>query len=278
MSLKTSLFLAEIPSSASTFGANFDPNDVKCELCDEEEEATFRCNECDQFIGPRCAVTHGRSKLSAQHHLQPIGEYFAKSEGKKVSAPAKQVSRCGEHPTLEVDTYCKTCKAVICLKCLAAAHSGHLFCPLSEESENLKGELIDMTSSIAVRVREAGEGMNTLAQSLGKLEEGRQCAEGDLRKAFTSLRETIDSREAEMLGKLDDRAHGVKKAIEQEKGETEFAFAEFRGFIEMNESLLVAGSDVEVATGHPMVFLLSFPFLFFPFLSFDDFFPLVVHS
>lgn len=274
VSLKTSPLLVDLLSASSSLpgpsaSASFDPNDVKCELCEDNEEATFRCRECDQFLGSRCVITHRKSKSSAHHQLQPIGEYFSES-GSKEAAPSVPVPRCQKHPILETDVFCKSCSAVCCAKCAVESHAKHDYRPLGEENERLQGELIELTSAIAVREKEAAKGRKIFVQAPGKLAKGKKTAAEELRRAFVSLRDRIDSREAEMLGKLEDRCCEVEKMTELEKEEIDFALAEFKGYREMNETVLSVGTDVEVATGHSMVGI-QFPLWFIMIFFFECF-------
>lgn len=258
--LLTILLVSSSSSPSSSSSTVIDPNDIKCELCEEGEDATIHCGDCDQFLGPRCLVTHGKSKLFTHHRPQSLDAYFAKSGGQSTKR-----SSCQKHPALEVDTYCKTCNVIVCAKCLAESHSGHQFYPLSEESARLKEDLITLTAEIAVRETEAEKGMKNFAPLLGDFQEHEESAEYELAKAFASLREEIDLQEMRMFGQLNDGAHSRTKMIQIEKDQVEFTWTQFKGYREMSEVLLKGGNDVQVVTGHSMVCFLIFLFSSFSF-------------
>jgi len=59
--------------SAANASAKIDPNNVKCELCDENE-ATVKCKQCDQFQCDSCQKMHQKQKVSAHHQYISIDE------------------------------------------------------------------------------------------------------------------------------------------------------------------------------------------------------------
>ena len=89
--------------SAANASANIDPNNVRCELCDENE-ATAKCKQCDQFLCDFCKKSHLRAKATAHHQHISIDD--ALKGGSTSSTP--RILHCQKHPHQEVNSYCKT--------------------------------------------------------------------------------------------------------------------------------------------------------------------------
>ena len=98
--LPTNHFTASAVSSANT-SAKIDPNNVRCEMCDDE--ATVKCKQCDQFLCDTCQKIHLKIKGMASHQFVTIDE--ALQGGSASSAP--RILHCQKHPHLEVNSYCK---------------------------------------------------------------------------------------------------------------------------------------------------------------------------
>jgi len=117
--LPTNYFTASAVSAANA-SAKIDPNNVVCEGCDENQ-ATVKCKQCDQFFCETCQKMHQKQKVSAHHQYISIDE--ALKGGSASSAP--RILHCQKHPHLEVNSYCKTDQTAVCPQCAVDFHSGH---------------------------------------------------------------------------------------------------------------------------------------------------------
>lgn len=230
-----------------------DPDNVKCDICNGEEEATSHCGECDRFIGSHCLDFHKRFPTSEHHQPQSLGDYFARE---KTPITPQKLPRCQKHPSQAVDTYCKTCQTIACANCIIASHSGHHFCPLSVEAEKLKGELSEITATISAKAKEAEEGRKSFVLSLEELEEGKKGAKADMEGAFEMLMVKLSDRKDEIFRKYDAGVHHVEEVMQSEKEGVEQVLDEFRSYLEMNEAL-ISGPAQEVVAGHSKVFCSS---------------------
>ena len=58
-------------------GANTNANaEIKCDLCDVEEEATMHCVTCSENLGPVCSAAHKRQKMAANHRQLSLGDFL----------------------------------------------------------------------------------------------------------------------------------------------------------------------------------------------------------
>jgi len=140
--LPTNYFTASAVSAANA-SAKIDPNNVRCELCDENE-ATVKCSNCNQFQCDACKKMHLRTKGMTNHQYITIDE--ALQGGSASSAP--RILHCQKHPHLEVNSYCKTDQTAVCPQCVVEFHQGHEFTLLSTLSKGFKDTISTLVSKV----------------------------------------------------------------------------------------------------------------------------------
>ena len=241
-----------------------DVNKVKCEGCDEEEAATMHCVDCGQNFGAACVLSHRKMKMSSSHQLVPLHDAL------KGKVETKRIPWCKKHATLEINTYCKTCKEAVCPKCGIADHRKHDLFPLDEIAAELQDEVAGFSIVMKVNEEEAKKAAKVLNTTLRQIEKKQGRVESEMEKAFATLHSDIDLHHAQLLGEVDT----VKKVAMKEKDEAEYAAAEFAGFCSFTEGLLTQGTPLEIAGSHKEVrgsYVLFSSLLFFPQLSHSPF-------
>ena len=144
--LPTNYFTASAVSAANA-SAKIDPNNVKCELC-EENEATVKCSNCTQFFCETCQKMHQKQKVSAHHQYISIDE--ALQGGSSSSAP--RILHCQKHPQYEVNSYCKTDQTAVCPQCVVDSHKGHDFHALSTLSQGFKDTISTLVNKVRFQI------------------------------------------------------------------------------------------------------------------------------
>jgi len=217
-----------------------DANKVKCEGCSAQEDATTHCVDCGQNIGPNCILSHRNIRVTSNHQL------IALHDALKGKVEVKRIPRCKKHPLQDIDTYCKTCKEAVCLKCLSEKHSGHSFTPLEKIAAELQDEVAGFSLTMKRKEESAKRSAKALDTTLRQIEKKQGGVESDMEKAFATLHSDIDLRHAQLLGDVDN----VEKVAMKEKDEAEYAAAEFAGFCTFTEGLLTQGTPLEIAGSH----------------------------
>ena len=139
--LPTDYFTASAVSAASA-SAKIDPNNVRCEMCDDE--ATVKCKQCDQFLCDTCQKIHLKIKGMASHQFVTIDE--ALQGGSASSAP--RILHCQKHPQYEVNSYCKTDQTAVCSACAVDFHSGHNVDRLVNISQGFKDTIFTLVNKV----------------------------------------------------------------------------------------------------------------------------------
>ena len=140
--LPTNYFTAGVVTAANA-SAKIDPNNVRCELC-EENEATVKCSNCTQFHCDACKKAHLKTKGMTNHQHISVDE--ALKEGSASSAP--RILHCQKHPHQEVNSYCKTDQTAVCPQCALDSHKGHDVDPLSTLSQGFKDTISTLVNKV----------------------------------------------------------------------------------------------------------------------------------
>ena len=144
--LPTNYFTTSAVSAAND-NAKVDPNNVWCELC-EENEATVKCTNCNQFQCDACKKMHLRTKGMTNHQYITIDE--ALQGGSASSAP--RILHCQKHPHLEVNSYCQTDQTAVCPQCVVDSHMGHDVGNLTNLSKGFKDAIFTLMNKVCFQV------------------------------------------------------------------------------------------------------------------------------
>jgi len=147
-SLPANLFAASVLSvlAASSFSSAakvVNPNEIKCEICEDgEEDATVFCAQCSQYLCAGCQRGHKRQKGTTFHELLSVDQAL---KGKMKTS----VVHCEKHSHLEINTYCHTDKRAICAECVVDSHVGHQFERLVNMVQGFKEEILTRVKQVS---------------------------------------------------------------------------------------------------------------------------------
>lgn len=113
---------------------------VGCHLCQGINIIQWRCWNCDKLMCTSCKdnVHHGSIKDHSIVNIKEIREVDLEDDFNFSGV------NCSEHTNQICCSYCKTCKKVVCGKCIMKIHNGHEFVNEEEfksQKENIRGEL-----------------------------------------------------------------------------------------------------------------------------------------
>nr|XP_022341652.1 uncharacterized protein LOC111135675 [Crassostrea virginica] len=94
-----------------------------CGTADCQKNGQFYCNACQRPLCEQCKAEHQKSPQNKKHEIVLYRH-------RKHQLP---VEKCEDHPTRNVDMFCKECKIPLCSKCsIMEEHIGHKFDDLEE--------------------------------------------------------------------------------------------------------------------------------------------------
>ncbi|XP_038054661.1 E3 ubiquitin-protein ligase TRIM71-like [Patiria miniata] len=122
-------------------------SDIKCQACDEENQAISRCMDCDHFLCQECQKAHGRMTVMKSHKIYTLAQFRS---GKIVykSKLREDIPRCGNHPDQNLNVYCNTCEQVICTTCSVLDHAKHSLIGLPVAFEKCKKQIEELVAKV----------------------------------------------------------------------------------------------------------------------------------
>ncbi|XP_061602350.1 E3 ubiquitin-protein ligase TRIM9 isoform X2 [Cololabis saira] len=197
------------PPSSSSSSA------VKCQLCDRNPpDATVMCEQCDVYYCPACQQRcHPARGPLAKHRLvpppgRPQAGGAAGGTGGGTGAPqppaaARKPGTCVDHEAENFSSYCCSCKAPVCAKCLEEGkHGKHDVKPLALMWKQHKCQLSQALNGVSDKAKDAKEFLVQLKNMLQQIQESGVEFEACLVAQCDSLIEALTRQKAKLLTKV----------------------------------------------------------------------------
>ncbi|XP_061165750.1 E3 ubiquitin-protein ligase TRIM45-like [Saccostrea echinata] len=115
---------------------------IRCKLCPEPVD--FHCNLCSTDLCSSCVLRHMMDK-SRNHEVVAF-----ESRKNKMENP-----ECQSHK-IKCETYCRDCKASICIKCVIGSHKGHDVMEIDEivqmQRKRIESDIKDLEENALCRI------------------------------------------------------------------------------------------------------------------------------
>ncbi|XP_038062856.1 E3 ubiquitin-protein ligase TRIM56-like [Patiria miniata] len=122
---------------------------LRCETCDDDNEATHRCLDCAQNICSRCQSSHKRFVTTSSHVIATL-EDVREGKVKLMKENPKQHPKCPIHEGEVTRFFCKTCDTLICRDCTVIDHCKpeHSYIDRNLATSKYKQSLAELVSPI----------------------------------------------------------------------------------------------------------------------------------
>ncbi len=214
---------------------------VYCQQClvelvtqDQQGHPILTCPNCRQVTPiPTNGVAGLQSAFQINKFLEIVEEHkkprVAASREKVGSASTKSIPQvnitvgCPEHGGREVELYCETCKEAICFKCIKKdeKHHSHSYEELNEAFERYKEELTSSLEPMEKQLVTIKKALAELDVRRDELSNQQTIIEADIHKAMLQLHETLNMRETELIGQLQQLTQTKLKNLEAQKDQIE---------------------------------------------------------
>ncbi|XP_038053715.1 E3 ubiquitin-protein ligase TRIM56-like, partial [Patiria miniata] len=167
-------------------------SEIKCQACDEENQAISRCIDCDHFLCQECQKAHKRMTVMKSHKIYTLAQ-LRSGEIVYKSKLREEVPKCGKHPDQNLNVYCNTCEQVICLMCTVLDHEKpkHSFIGLPEAFEKCKKKVEELVANI-------GKSKTKLNKTIDKTCQSRK----KLNKMFANIKKKISEKAEREVAKI----------------------------------------------------------------------------
>ncbi|XP_038059500.1 tripartite motif-containing protein 45-like [Patiria miniata] len=119
-------------------------SEIKCQACDEENQAVSRCMDCDHFLCKQCQAAHKRLSLMKTHQIYTLAQ-LQSGEVTYKSKIREYTPKCGKHSDQNLTIYCNTCEKLVCTTCAILDHERHSRVDLPEAVDKCKRDVARMS-------------------------------------------------------------------------------------------------------------------------------------
>ncbi|XP_038058831.1 transcription intermediary factor 1-alpha-like [Patiria miniata] len=119
-------------------------SDIKCQACDEENQAVSRCMDCDHFLCNECQAAHRRVTLTKSHQIYTLAQ-LQSGEVTYKSKIREYTPKCAKHSDQNLNIYCNTCEKMVCTTCAFLDHEKHSCVDLPKAVDKCKQDVARMS-------------------------------------------------------------------------------------------------------------------------------------
>ncbi|KAH3719073.1 hypothetical protein DPMN_061902 [Dreissena polymorpha] len=188
------------------------PSGKLCDPCSVEgkkEESTNFCVNCLEYFCINCAKDHRKYKQSRDHiileELPPDTTIYE---------ALSTLSRCGIHPEIEIEKFCKLHDAVICRYCVKDMHNGCDDIVDIEDCE--KGEIEAIPHTLVELKNKYVEQKTILDIHLEDLDYANSEVTDNIMAYVQNVRDVADSIECSLIETLDSIVSPLHYSLKQE--------------------------------------------------------------
>ncbi|XP_038053732.1 E3 ubiquitin-protein ligase TRIM71-like [Patiria miniata] len=184
-------------------------SEIKCQACDEKNQAISRCMDCDHFLCQECQKAHGRMTLMKSHKIYTLAQLQSGQIVYK-SKLRDEVPKCGKHPDQNLNVYCNSCEQVICTTCSVLDHAKHSLTGLPEAAEKCKKKVTEM-------VQKSESTKTELITTIKEMSKSRK----DLDNMFANTHKKISEKAQQEITKIQEEVAKIQKEEQKLKQETD---------------------------------------------------------
>ena len=237
---------------------------VYCQQClvplvdrDQQGRLGLSCPTCrqvtpipDRGVAGLQPAFHINHLLEVQESLQKVENPAATPEG---AAKDPEIVKpyflfCFEHPEEELRLYCETCGELVCVQCIMkdGKHRDHDCAVLKKVFDKYKGELTSSLEPMEGQVTAIEKALAQLDACCGEISDQRAVTEESVHVTFRRLREVLDVRETELIGRLHELTQEKLKGLAAQRDQIETTLAQLHSCLHFMRESLRPGNEGDV--------------------------------
>ncbi|XP_071132937.1 protein wech-like [Mytilus edulis] len=177
---------------------------IDCQLCQGRNKIQWKCVTCHFLMCSSCK-DNIHLRITKDHHIININDIGELDSGQSFNFSDVH---CIEHSEQVCCSYCRTCKKVVCVKCVMKVHNGHEF--VDEEEFLCKKEKLWEGQN---RVKKKLDELCNVETKLKEIKESEESAYSKAKLDIQDKATTDVDQYYETLIKLDQKLLSVNQAI-----------------------------------------------------------------
>ena len=237
---------------------------VYCQQClvplvdrDQQGQLGLSCPTCRQVTPISDRGVAGLQSAFLINDLLGIKESLQKAE-KPAATPegaAKDpeivkpsVRFCFEHCEEELRLYCETCGELVCVQCIVkdGRHHDHDCAVLKKAFDSYKEEIASSLEPMEKQVTTIGKALAQLDARCGEISDQRAVTEDNIHVTFGRLREVLNVRETELIGRLHELTQEKLKGLAAQMDQIETTLAQLHSCLHFMRESLRPGNEGDV--------------------------------
>jgi hypothetical protein len=225
---------------------------------DQQEQLGLTCPTCrqvtsipDRGVSGLQSAFHINRFLEIRESLQKPAMAFKGAEAlTNVVNPTKRNNNCLFHEGKEVELYCETCGELICTRCAlkGGQHYDHDYKELKQAFEKYKVEITSLLAPMEMQVTTVNKSLVQLDLRCREISDQRAATARKVHTTFRQIREVLDIRETELIGRLDQMTQSKLKSLAAQRDQIETTLAQLNSCLSFMKESLKTGSERDVLT------------------------------
>ena len=237
---------------------------VYCRQClvplvdrDQQGRLGLSCPTCrqvtpipDRGVAGLQPAFHVNHLLAVQESLLKVKNPAATLEGAvkdlEIVEPCFQF--CFEHPEEELRLYCETCGELVCVQCImkGGKHRDHDCAVLKKAFDKYKGEITSSLEPMERKVTAIEKALAQLDACCREISDQRAVTEENIHVTFRRLREVLNVRETELIGRLHELTQEKLKDLAAQRDQIETTLAQLHSCLHFMRESLRPGNEGDV--------------------------------
>ena len=188
--------------------------------------------------------------LGIKESLQKVEKPAPTPEGaaKDPEIVKPSVRFCFEHHEEELRLYCETCGELVCVQCImkGGRHRDHDCAVLKKAFNSYKEEILSSLEPMEKQVTTIGKALAQLDARCGEISDQRAVTEDSIHITFRRLREVLDVRETELIGRLHELTQEKLKGLAAQRDQIETTLAQLHSCLHFMRESLRPGNEGDV--------------------------------
>ena len=237
---------------------------VYCRQClvplvdrDQQGRLGLSCPTCrqvtpipDRGVAGLQPAFHINHLLEVQESLQKVENPATTPEGavKDPEIVEPSVRFCFEHPEEELRLYCETCGELVCVQCIMkdGKHRDHDCTVLKKAFDKYKEEITSSLEPMEGQVTAIEKALAQLDACCREISDQRAVTEENIHVTFRRLREVLNVRETELIGRLHELTQEKLKDLAAQRDQIETTLAQLHSCLHFMRESLRPGNEGDV--------------------------------
>ena len=224
---------------------------------DQQGRLGLSCPTCrqvtpipDRGVAGLQPAFHINHLLEVQGSLQKVENPAATLEGAGKDPEIVEPSGrfCFEHPEEELRLYCETCGELVCVQCAVkdGKHHDHDCAGLKKAFKKYKGEITSSLEPMEGQVTAIEKALAQLDACYREISDHRAVTEDNIHVTFRRLREVLNVRETELIGRIHELTQEKLKGLAAQRDQIETTLAQLHSCLHFMRESLRPGNEGDV--------------------------------